>query len=45
MAAAALKNSARYDPALIAEQYEQLFERLAARKAKRRRWWPRRARC
>ncbi|MEV6596624.1 glycosyltransferase [Actinoplanes sp. NPDC051346] len=41
MAAAALKNSERYDPALIAEQYEQLFERLAARKATRRRWWPR----
>jgi len=44
MAAAALKNSQRYDPALIAEQYEQLFERLAARKAARRRWWPRRER-
>jgi glycosyltransferase involved in cell wall biosynthesis len=40
MAAAALKNSQRYDPAPIAEQYEQLFERLAARKASRR-WWPR----
>jgi hypothetical protein len=41
MAAAALKNSERYDPALIAEQYERLFERLAARKAARRRWLPR----
>jgi glycosyltransferase involved in cell wall biosynthesis len=44
MAAAALKNSQRYDPALIAEQYEQLFDRLAARKTTRRRWWPRRHR-
>ncbi|MEU8235640.1 glycosyltransferase [Actinoplanes sp. NPDC048967] len=44
MAAAALKNAQRYDPALIAEQYEQLFDRLAARKAGRRRWWPRRER-
>ena len=44
MAAAALKNSDRYDPALIAEQYEQLFDRLAARKAARRHWWPRRER-
>jgi hypothetical protein len=41
MAAAALQNSARYDPAVIAEQYEQLFERLAARKAARRRWFRR----
>jgi hypothetical protein len=41
MAAAALKNSERYDPALIAEQYEELFDRLTARKAARRRWWPR----
>nr|BFE72018.1 hypothetical protein GCM10020092_053190 [Actinoplanes digitatis] len=40
MADAALKNSERYDPALIAERYEQLFERLAARKA-RWRWWHR----
>jgi hypothetical protein len=44
MAAAALKNSQRYDPALIAEQYEQLFDRLAARTAIRRRRWPRRNR-
>lgn len=33
MAAAALQNSQRYDPALVAEQYEQLIDRLAARKA------------
>lgn len=33
MAQAALKNSERYDPAPIAERYEQLFDRLAARKA------------
>lgn len=39
MAAAALKNAERYDPALIAERYEELFERLAARKAARRRWF------
>jgi glycosyltransferase involved in cell wall biosynthesis len=43
MAAAALKNSQRYDPAPIAEQYEQLFSRLAARKAKSWRRWLRRA--
>jgi glycosyltransferase involved in cell wall biosynthesis len=42
MAAAALKNSERYDPAPIAEQYEQLFERLAARKATSWRRWFRR---
>jgi hypothetical protein len=41
MAAAALKNSERYDPGLIAERYEQLFERLAARKATWRRWFRR----
>ncbi|GAB1690607.1 glycosyltransferase family 4 protein [Krasilnikovia sp. M28-CT-15] len=35
MAGAALANSARYDPDPIAARYEQLFERLAARK---RRW-------
>jgi glycosyltransferase involved in cell wall biosynthesis len=40
MAAAALASSTRYDPAPIAEQYEQLFEELAA--GKRRRWWTRR---
>jgi glycosyltransferase involved in cell wall biosynthesis len=39
MAAAALANSTRYDPAPIAERYEQLFEELAA--GKRRRWWSR----
>ena len=44
MAAAALKNSERYDPTLIAEQYERLFERLAARKRKRPSWWPERKR-
>jgi len=38
LACAALKNSERFDPALIAERYEQLFERLAARRA-RLRWW------
>jgi hypothetical protein len=43
MAAAALKNSQRYDPAPIGEQYEQLFERLAARKAQSWRRWFRRA--
>ncbi|RZU53103.1 glycosyltransferase involved in cell wall biosynthesis [Krasilnikovia cinnamomea] len=32
MATAALANSARYDPDPIAAQYEQLFERVAARK-------------
>jgi hypothetical protein len=42
MASAALKNSQRYDPAPIAEQYEQLFERLAARKARSWRRWFRR---
>jgi glycosyltransferase involved in cell wall biosynthesis len=41
MAAAALANSARYDPAPIAERYERLFEELAA--AKRKPWFPRRA--
>jgi glycosyltransferase involved in cell wall biosynthesis len=40
MAAAALANSARYDPAPIAERYERLFEELRA--AKRRPWFPRR---
>jgi glycosyltransferase involved in cell wall biosynthesis len=39
MAAAALASSTRYDPAPIAEQYEQLFEELAANK--KRRWWSR----
>jgi glycosyltransferase involved in cell wall biosynthesis len=39
MAAAALASSTRYDPAPIAEQYEQLFEELAA--GKKRRWWSR----
>lgn len=43
MAAAALKNSQRYDPAPIAERYEQLFERLAAGKATSWRRWFRRA--
>lgn len=37
MAAAALASSARYDPAPIAAQYEELFDELAA--GKRRRWW------
>jgi glycosyltransferase involved in cell wall biosynthesis len=37
MAAAALASSTRYDPAPIAERYEQLFEELAA--GKKRRWW------
>lgn len=37
MAAAALASSTRYDPAPIAQQYEQLFEELAA--GKKRRWW------
>ncbi|MFI5894772.1 glycosyltransferase family 4 protein [Actinoplanes sp. NPDC051513] len=32
MGAAALANSARYDPSIVAEQYEQLFTELAARK-------------
>jgi glycosyltransferase involved in cell wall biosynthesis len=36
MAAAALKNSARYDPATIAARYEQLFEELRAAKKTRR---------
>jgi glycosyltransferase involved in cell wall biosynthesis len=40
MAAAALANSARYDPAPIAERYERLFEELRA--AKRKPWFPRR---
>src|SRR4051794_1984605 len=39
MAAAALASSTRYDPAPIAEQYERLFEELAA--GKRRSWWSR----
>jgi glycosyltransferase involved in cell wall biosynthesis len=39
MAAAALASSTRYDPAPIAERYEQLFEELAA--GKKRRWWSR----
>lgn len=39
MAARALTNSQRYDPAPIAERYERLFEELASRK---RRWWSRR---
>jgi glycosyltransferase involved in cell wall biosynthesis len=39
MAAAALASSTRYDPAPIAEQYEELFEELAA--GKKRRWWSR----
>jgi glycosyl transferase family 1 len=39
MAAAALASSTRYDPAPIAERYEQLFEELAA--GKKRRWWDR----
>jgi glycosyltransferase involved in cell wall biosynthesis len=41
MAAAALRNAERYDPSLIAARYEELFERLAARKAARRRWFRR----
>jgi Glycosyl transferases group 1 len=40
MAAAALASSTRYDPAPIAERYEQLFDELAA--GKRRRRWARR---
>ncbi len=39
MAAAALQNAQRYDPALIGARYDELFERLAARKAARRRWF------
>ncbi|GAA0804249.1 glycosyltransferase [Spirilliplanes yamanashiensis] len=35
MAAAALRNSERYDPAAIAERYEQLLTELAARPARR----------
>lgn len=35
MAAAALRNSARYDPGPVAERYEQLFAELAADKAGR----------
>jgi glycosyltransferase involved in cell wall biosynthesis len=41
MAAAALANAERYDPALIAGRYEELFERLAAGKPRRRRWFGR----
>ncbi len=41
MATAALKTAERYDPALIAERYEQLFERLAARMRSWRRWFRR----
>jgi hypothetical protein len=42
MAEAALKNSERYDPDPIAEQYERLFAELAERKARRRgSWWAR----
>jgi glycosyltransferase involved in cell wall biosynthesis len=37
MAAAALANSARYDPAPIAEQYERLFLEIAEKKRKPRR--------
>ncbi|MFC7279499.1 glycosyltransferase family 4 protein [Paractinoplanes rhizophilus] len=37
MGAAALRNSARYDPALVATQYEDLFSELSGRK---RRLWP-----
>jgi glycosyltransferase involved in cell wall biosynthesis len=37
MAAAALTSSARYDPAPIAERYEQLFEDLALKKRKKKR--------
>jgi glycosyltransferase involved in cell wall biosynthesis len=40
MAAAALVSATRYDPAPIAEQYEQLFDQIAA--GKKRRWWTRR---
>jgi hypothetical protein len=36
MAAAALVNSARYDPSLVATQYEELFQELSD--TKRRRW-------
>lgn len=35
MAAAALRNSERYDPAAIAERYERLLEELAQRRARR----------
>jgi glycosyltransferase involved in cell wall biosynthesis len=35
MAAAALHNSARYDPSAIADQYEELFAQLVADKARR----------
>ena len=38
MAAAALRNAERYDPALIAQRYEELFTRLAARRSSWRRW-------
>jgi glycosyltransferase involved in cell wall biosynthesis len=42
MAAAALRNSARYDPAPIAARYEELFESLAEGKRRRPRWgWSR----
>ncbi|HEV8567096.1 MAG TPA: glycosyltransferase family 4 protein [Actinoplanes sp.] len=44
MSAAALANSARYDPAPIAERYERLFEELAAARAARRRWFRPRSR-
>jgi glycosyltransferase involved in cell wall biosynthesis len=37
MAAAALANSARYDPEPVADRYEELFAELAADKARRRR--------
>jgi glycosyltransferase involved in cell wall biosynthesis len=38
MGAAALANSARYDPSIVASQYEELFTELAGRK---RSWLPR----
>ena len=42
MAAAALRNSARYDPRPVAERYEELFAELAVAKARRRASWKRR---
>jgi glycosyltransferase involved in cell wall biosynthesis len=41
MATAALTNSARYDPSIVAEQYERLFTEIAGAK-RRTRWLPRR---
>ncbi len=41
MAAAALANSARYDPEPVADRYEELFAELAADKARRAGGWRR----